>query len=176
MIHPGGLGGIPLDGHRSRAAVNASWTDSSAMSMSPKTRISEATALPYSRRKICSTSLNLFVLERADFDGQRGRLCQSPSPFERGIQIRRPDDGEPAEMFLALDVRAVSHEDISFSHTDDCGTAGWMEPARKHPGVRGDHAVSDDRDVLHDPVEDVGRRRRAIRLIDAEQVLSHVSS
>ena len=48
MIHPAGLGGSPLDGHRCTAAVNASWTASSATSISPKTRTRTATARPYS--------------------------------------------------------------------------------------------------------------------------------
>jgi hypothetical protein len=38
MIHAAGFGGTPAFGHRSTAAVNASWTASSAVSMSPQTR------------------------------------------------------------------------------------------------------------------------------------------
>ncbi len=44
MIHPAALVGSPVDGHRCTAVVNASWTASSAMSMSPKTRTRTATA------------------------------------------------------------------------------------------------------------------------------------
>lgn len=51
-----GLGGSPSTGHLATATVNASWTASSAMSMSPKNRISVATHRPHSRRKTASTS------------------------------------------------------------------------------------------------------------------------
>ncbi len=56
MIQPAGLGGSPLSGHRRTASVNASWTASSAASMSPKTPTSTATARPYSSRKTRSMS------------------------------------------------------------------------------------------------------------------------
>jgi hypothetical protein len=49
------LGGSPADGHLAAATVNASWTASSAASMSPRKRISVATQRPYSRRKTAST-------------------------------------------------------------------------------------------------------------------------
>src|SRR5260221_6592936 len=54
-IHAPGLGGWPCDGHRATATVNASWTASSAASMSPRKRIRVATQRPYSRRKTAST-------------------------------------------------------------------------------------------------------------------------
>jgi hypothetical protein len=57
MIQPPGRGGRPSIDHFWSAATNASWTASSAMSMSPKTRISEATACPDSSRKMPSISV-----------------------------------------------------------------------------------------------------------------------
>ena len=36
MIHPAGLGGSPVSGQRCTATAKASWTASSATSMSPK--------------------------------------------------------------------------------------------------------------------------------------------
>src|SRR5689334_5524568 len=50
-IHAPGLGGRPSAGHRATATVKASWTASSAASMSPRKRIRAATQRPYSRRK-----------------------------------------------------------------------------------------------------------------------------
>jgi hypothetical protein len=50
MIQPAGLGGNPSSGQRCVATVNASWTPSSARSMSPKLRTSTETARPYSAR------------------------------------------------------------------------------------------------------------------------------
>src|SRR5215469_8901 len=53
-IHAPGLGGWPSDGHLAAATANASWTASSAASMSPRKRIRAATQRPYSRRKTSS--------------------------------------------------------------------------------------------------------------------------
>jgi hypothetical protein len=44
ISHPPGFGGRPVCGHFSRAARQASWTASSARSMSPRKRIRVATA------------------------------------------------------------------------------------------------------------------------------------
>ena len=46
VIQPPGFGGRPDAGHRSLATTKASWTASSAMSMSPKRRTSVATQRP----------------------------------------------------------------------------------------------------------------------------------
>ena len=54
-IHPAGLGGMPSLRHRPVATANASCTASSASVMSPKTRISVATAWPYASRNTRST-------------------------------------------------------------------------------------------------------------------------
>ena len=51
MIQPAGLGGMPETASRRTARVKASWTASSAASMSPSTRVRTATARPYSCRK-----------------------------------------------------------------------------------------------------------------------------
>ena len=54
-IQPAGFGGTPVSGQRSAATRNASWTASSATSMSPKRRTRVAIAWPDSSRKTCST-------------------------------------------------------------------------------------------------------------------------
>ena len=56
MIHPAGLGGTPSAGQRRSASTNASWTASSAASMSPNARTSTATARPCSARNTRPTS------------------------------------------------------------------------------------------------------------------------
>src|SRR5260370_25893300 len=53
-IHAPGFGGSPSDGHLAAATVKASWTASSAASISPRKRIRVATQRPYSRRKTAS--------------------------------------------------------------------------------------------------------------------------
>jgi len=55
-VQPPGLGGTPESGHFSSAATSASPAASSAMSMSPKRRTSEAIRRPYSLRKTCSAA------------------------------------------------------------------------------------------------------------------------
>src|ERR1700736_4669097 len=65
-IQPPGLGGRPSDGHRSTATANASWTASSARSMSPKTRTRGATARPELSRKIRATALPAGTLNLGD--------------------------------------------------------------------------------------------------------------
>src|SRR3984885_109356 len=56
-IQPPGVGGRPSDGQRSTATAKASWTASSARSMSPKTRTRVATARPELSRKTRATAL-----------------------------------------------------------------------------------------------------------------------
>src|SRR3954468_18461011 len=99
-IQPPGFGGAPSAGQRSDAIANASWTASSATSMSPKRRTRVATAWPDSSRKTCSivtaaagtAGLLLgLVLERAHLDrcgAGDGRLA---GPRERGVEVRGLD-------------------------------------------------------------------------------------
>jgi hypothetical protein len=54
VIQPPGLGGKPSFGHRRRATAYASWTASTATSISPKTRIRAATDRPEHSRKTAS--------------------------------------------------------------------------------------------------------------------------
>ncbi len=87
---PAGLGGSPADGQRSTAAVNASWTASSARSMSPRTRTRTATARPYSSRntRAISDAGRSGITERRRTGAPRsaaerpGRVC-GPSPARR---------------------------------------------------------------------------------------------
>src|ERR1700682_4521728 len=97
MIHPAGLGGSPVEGHRSTAVVNASWTASSAMVMSRKTRTRTATARPYSSRKTRSiaetgrtgvSDIGAAVsLEGPNLDWERRRPGKLGAPLERGVEI-----------------------------------------------------------------------------------------
>src|SRR6266436_2393298 len=92
-IHAPGLGGWPSDGHLATATVNASWTASSAASISPRKRIRVATQRPYSRRKTAST-----VTARESTVGARIRSLRvgrvSPDrvveiPFKEGADLDR---------------------------------------------------------------------------------------
>src|SRR3954451_15457630 len=108
MIHPAGLGGRPDDGQRSSAAMNASWTASSATSRSPKTRARTATARPCSARKtrpIAAGETSVVTLERPDLDREGGRPGHLAAPVQGGVQVGGQDHGEPAKVLLALGER-----------------------------------------------------------------------
>src|SRR5664279_3142375 len=151
MIQPAGLPGSPSAGQRCAATVNASWTASSAMSMSSKTRTSTSTARPYSSRKTCpmsrsegvpgrsreisatSPSVLPAVLEGAYLDGKGRRAGHLPRPVECGVQIGRTDDGETSEVLLPLRERPVGGEHLTVPRPDDRGGARREQPAREDP-------------------------------------------
>src|SRR6516162_3682308 len=147
MIHPAGLGGIPADGHRCNATVNASWTDSSARSMSPNTRTSTATARPYSWRKTCSIavwstggtgpSVLRFLLERAHLYRRAAGLRRLGRPGQRGVEILGSDHPEPADVLLALGERPVGHQHLAVGDPDHGRGARGMQAAGEHPGPGG---------------------------------------
>src|SRR5256885_11324463 len=86
MIQPAGLGGSPFAGHRCMATTKASWTASSAMSMSPKRRTRVATLRPDSARKISA-------MRAASDDTVRCELVL----LGRGLVLEGPHlDGAPA--------------------------------------------------------------------------------
>src|SRR3954453_11396528 len=94
VIQPPGLGGTPPTGQRSVAIANASATESSARSMSPRTRISVAVQRPASRRKTSARSSGIF--RRAHLDGQLTGGGGLAGPLERGVEVGRLDDPESA--------------------------------------------------------------------------------
>src|ERR1017187_10575920 len=136
-IHAPGLGGSPSDGHLAAATVNASWTASSAASISPRKRIRVATHRPYSRRKTASTvtarepmdaarirslrvgrvSLDRVVEvpteQRADLDRPLFRDRGELGPLQGLVQVGGVDDPEPGEVFLGLGVRPVGHLEVA---------------------------------------------------------------
>src|SRR5438309_3321210 len=103
---PCGLGGRPLARHRSSATAKASWTASSATSMSPKRRASTATAHPYSLRNIRSISLAATLgvsvlnprlhLARASPRWEEWWPARASNPTRAPRPGRLPDDGETA--------------------------------------------------------------------------------
>src|SRR5215211_7920144 len=183
MIQPAGLWGRPADGQRCTAAANASWTASSATSMSPKTPTRTATARPYSWRKTRSisaagragtpASVPGPVLERPDLDGEGGRLGQPAAPGQGGVQVGRPDDGEAADVLLALGEGAVGAEHLAVGDPHDGGRARRVQPTGEHPGPGLPELAVQGVEVGRDPLQHLGRGSRAVGLVDAEQVLAH---
>src|SRR5262245_53437018 len=151
MIQPAGLGGTPVEGHRCTATAKASWTASSARSMSPKCRTRTATARPYSSRNTRSivdvvrsgTGFRLalqLATEWSDFHGQavglawqNERARQPSGPFERGVQILRLENQESADVLFALDERAVRGQQVAALDPNNRGGAGGMKPSVEHP-------------------------------------------
>src|SRR6266540_3560198 len=92
------------------------------MSMSPKTRARTATARPYSSANTRSISESVtagmsssaigVASERPHFDRKWDDPRRFPGPLQRRVEIGRLDDGETAQMFFALDVRAVRRQHV----------------------------------------------------------------
>jgi hypothetical protein len=61
----------------------------------------------------------------------------------------------------------------SVARTTVATSAGCRPPVNT-PGARGPHFLIEGLHVPHDRLEDFGRRRIPVRLVDAEQVLLHL--
>src|ERR1700733_11872307 len=142
-IHAPGLGGWPSDGHLVTATVNASWTASSAASISPRKRIRVATQRPYSRRNTASIVtvresmvagripspgvgrlspdgvVEVSAEERADLDRPLFRGCCELRPLQGGVQVGRVDDPEAGEVFLGLRIRPVGQQELTVGLAHD---------------------------------------------------------
>src|SRR3954447_12000634 len=162
MIQPAGLGGSPADGHRCNATMNASWTASSAMSMSPKMRTRLAAARPDSSRKTRSTSAVLvtersglgLVLEGTDLDRASARPGGLGGPVEGRVEVGALDDPEATDVLFGLGEGAVGGQDLVVLHLDDGGGVGRMQAAAEHP----------DAFLLHRVVEGSGVGERLLHL------------
>src|SRR5947207_4042123 len=111
VIQPPGFGGTPWTGHCSAATANASATESSARSMSPRTRISVAVQRPASRRKMSARASGIF--RRSDLDWALARGGRLRGPVEGGVEVGGFDDPEAAHLFLSFGVGAVGHRNVA---------------------------------------------------------------
>ena len=132
--------GAPLPGQRCTATVNASWTASSATSMSPTTRTRTATARPYPSGRPARSPKGIpatcrchpagSVLQRPDLDREGDRPGELAAPLQGGVEIGCLDDGEPAQVLLALDVGpSVVSTSLPFSRTTVAVLDGCRPPA-----------------------------------------------
>src|SRR5207237_5507431 len=105
------------------AATSASPAASSAMSMSPKRRTSEAIRRPYSSRNTRSTAAvppsiesvagragSTEPIERTDLDLAPACLGALGRELERHVEVGRLDDPEPTQGLLGLEVRAIGDD------------------------------------------------------------------
>src|SRR5438270_3387456 len=168
MIQPAGLGGTPVDGQRCTATAKASWTASSARSMSPKTRMRTATARPYCSRNVWSISprcagtpasgLDVF-LERPDLDRGGARHSGLGGPREGGIEIGGRDDPEAADVFLALGEGTVGGEHVAILNLDHSGAARRVQTPSEHPHPGRLQLGVEGLDILVHLLHDLGCRR-----------------
>src|SRR5436190_3243236 len=166
VIQPPGLGGRPSRAHVRRATANASWTASSARSMSPKARIRAAIDRPDSSRKIRPTAASSnremvlmssslsglgYVSEGADLDRLRDCGAGLRRPREGGVEVVGLDDVEAAQMFLRFGEGAVGGQYVTVGHAyDRCGL-GFVQGAAKEPGAVRLHLLPQNADPPHEP-------------------------
>src|SRR5215211_4866620 len=162
VIQPPGLGGTPSHGHLPRATAKASWTASSARSMSPKARIRAASDRPDSSRKIrptsagsspaaaspSSTPSGLESRERTDLDRHLDGPGDPRRPTERDIQVLGLDDVEAAQVFLGLHEGAVGGHHLAARHPYHGGSGGFVQAAGDDPGAARLHLLLEGAELL----------------------------
>src|SRR3954451_22616976 len=168
VSQPPGLGGTPESGHVSSALRSASPAASSAMSMSPNRRTSEAIRRPYSSRKTCSTAAVPLcmvsrlgragsgdALERTDLDLALARLGPLGRELECHVEVGRVDDPETPDDLLGLEVGAVcQHRRLALA-VDDGRRRRRLEPTGEDPVAISAKLV----------VEGTGRGERLLHLL-----------
>src|ERR1022692_2833125 len=195
-IPPPGLGGRAASGHFCPATRKASWTASSASSMSPRRRTSVATARPYSCRNtpamaeaskdgcvmsvagvLLGTGILLGTgvhLERAHLDRAAAGFRRFRRPRQRRIQVVRLDDPESAELLLGLGEGAIGGEYLAVAHPHHGRDAGRLQAAGEDPGPRLAERGVDRLDVVVHLLHDLLRRGGlAIDVVHGQQVLLH---
>src|SRR5215217_3762400 len=190
VIQPPGLGGTPSPGHLPRATAKASWTASSARSMSPKARIRAASDRPDSSRKIRPTSAGsspaaaspsptpsgLESRKRTDLDRHLDGTGDPRRPGERGVQVLGLDDVEAAQVLLGLHERPVGGHHLAACHAHHGGGGGFVQATGDDPGARRLQLLLEDGELL------VGLRHLlvghwladlALDAVDRQQVVRH---
>src|SRR5216683_3979542 len=191
VIQPPGLGGRPSRAHVRRATANASWTSSSARSMSPKARIRAAIDRPDSSRKIRPTAASSrrelalmssslsglgYVSERADLDRLRDCGGGLRRPGEGGVEVVGLDDVEAAQMFLRFGEGAVGGQYLAVGHAHDRCGLGFVQGAAKEPGALCLHLLLQNADPPHELLHLLlGHRVTGLALdaVHGQQVLRH---
>src|SRR3954464_10037870 len=167
VSQPPGLGGTPEAGHFSSAATRASPAASSAMSMSPNRRASEAIRRPYSPRKTRSTAAfppciisrgsagSGEAVERTDLDLAPARLGPLGRELERHVEVGGVDDPEATDDLLGLEVGAVGHHRRLALAVDDGRGRCRLKPTGEDPAAIGAKLV----------IEGAGRGERLLHLL-----------
>src|SRR6266576_1546166 len=181
VIQPPGLGGRPSPGHLCRATANASWTASSAASMSPKARMRDATDRPYSSRKIRLTTVSSTgtaarpfgrlsapnIHKGPNFDRPLDRLGDLGRPGKRGVEIIGLDDVEASEVFFRFRKGTVGREHLTVGNPHDGGGIGFVKADGEDQAVRRLHLGLEDADLLEGLFHLVVSHRLADLALDA---------
>jgi hypothetical protein len=77
-------------------------------------------------------------------------------------------------MLFAFEERPIGDEHFTVSEPGHGGRARRLQPVGEDECAGVLHLLSQDTQVMDDRFEHLGRRRRAVGLVDAEQVLLHV--
>src|SRR5207247_5591718 len=161
VMQPPGFGGRPSPGRLCSAPATASWTASSAASMSPKARMRDATDLPYSSRKIRLTTVSSTgsaalpfawlsapnIHKGPYFDRPLDRLGDFRRPGKRGVEIVGLDDVEATEVLLRFHKRTVGGEHLTVGHPHDGRSIGFVKASRQDQAVRRLHLGLEDADL-----------------------------
>src|ERR687897_1478526 len=188
VIHAPGLGGRPVSGQRWVATTNASWTDSSARSMLPRSRTRPATTRPYSSRNTRAIASDVrsairplqsdfgVVLEGTHLD--RAAACHRGllGPPQRLVEVVGLDDPEAADVLLRLQVGAVGGDDVAAVGAHDGRRVGRVQAAAEHPHALLHHLLVDLVDVGVDLLDvEVARQLRGVVSVNGQQIHSHCS-
>src|SRR6266568_3113673 len=111
MSQPPGFGGTPSRGHCSSAATYASWASSSAVAISPATRVRPATSRGHSIRQDASTARRAASTDEVTA-GRSGRLVELPD-LDPDLPLRAVDPQEARRPFHRLLLRAGLQQTVS---------------------------------------------------------------
>ena len=113
--HATGFAGVPASGHCSSATANASWSASSAVSMSPSRRMSVARIRPCSDRKISSMrgSISGKATPPRVCAHREDRLLQRSGYFGGPLRIGRTSIEKPASVRGCLATKASASSRFS---------------------------------------------------------------
>src|SRR5262245_14999731 len=80
--------------------------------------------------------LSVVVHEGTDLDGRADGARQLAPPGERAVEIFRLENGDAADLFLALDERAIGGHHLATLLAQYGGGIGGMQAAAEHPCPR----------------------------------------
>src|ERR1700744_2045648 len=141
--------------------------------MSPRKRTRVATGRPELSRKarsVAATSTGSVRRERAHLDGGAAGHGALAGPVQGGVQVRRLDDPEPAEVLLGLGERPIGGDDLAALGPDHGGRGGVLKATGEHPGPGLPDLFVEARDAL---VGVLGRRGLEPVRVNGQQVLGH---